>query len=186
MVTIAVRERHYPRDRLVLRVSQLRVLPRLRLLSVRCLHVFTVHVPSLHQTFLLFLTSPNESLRATRRFQYSVPTSYHVILHLHNFYRAFKFNRSPSPLTFISIYVHNSLVLTNCSTLEELRLYCRVVLLYELVSSKSYVRYKHSKFLYLYLLCSLPSMSIRLPSAVRRRRQSAAPSTRRCRLSSSV
>ena len=48
-VTIAVRKRHYPRDRLVLRVPRLRVLPRLRLFSVRCLHVFTFHVPSLYQ-----------------------------------------------------------------------------------------------------------------------------------------
>ena len=57
-VAIAVRESHYPRDRLVLRVSQLRVLARLHLLSVRCIHVFTVHVPSLYQTSVRTLTGP--------------------------------------------------------------------------------------------------------------------------------
>ena len=47
--TIALRERHYPRYRLAFRVSLLRLLSRLRLLPVRCLRVFTVHIPSLYQ-----------------------------------------------------------------------------------------------------------------------------------------
>ena len=72
-VTIAACERDYPRDRLVLRVSRVRVLARLRLLSVRCLHVFTFHVPSLYQTSLRIQTSLYDSLRVARRFAYSVP-----------------------------------------------------------------------------------------------------------------
>ena len=64
MVTIAVRERHYPRDHIVLRVPRLRVLARLRLLSVRSLLVITIHVFSLFQTSLQLLRSPNESLLA--------------------------------------------------------------------------------------------------------------------------
>ena len=70
--TIAVRERHYPRDRLVLRVSRLRLLARLRRLSVRCLHLFTFLVPLLYQTSLRILKIPYESLRVARRFEYSV------------------------------------------------------------------------------------------------------------------
>ena len=49
------------------------MLARLRLLSVRCLHVFTVHVPSLYQKSLRLLTSPSESILVARRFEYSVP-----------------------------------------------------------------------------------------------------------------
>ena len=65
-------ELQYPRDCLVLRVSRLRVLARLRLLSVRRIHVLTVGFPSLYQTSLRILTSPYESLRVARRFEYSV------------------------------------------------------------------------------------------------------------------
>ena len=56
-VTVAVRERTYPRDYLVLLVFRLCVYARLRLLSVRCIHLFTVHVTSLYQTFLRVPTS---------------------------------------------------------------------------------------------------------------------------------
>ena len=80
-VTIAVRQRHNIRYRRVLRLIRLRVSSRLRLLSVRCLHVFTVHVHSLYQTSVRMLSSPKESVRIARGFEYSFPASYHVILH---------------------------------------------------------------------------------------------------------
>ena len=85
-VTIAVRESHYPRDCLVFPVSRLRVFARLRLLSVRCLHLFTVHVPSLYQMSLRIPTSPCEFLRVARRFEYSGLTSYHVTTDLIQLY----------------------------------------------------------------------------------------------------
>ena len=47
-VITAVRKRHYPTERLVLRVSRLRVSARFRLLFVSCLHVITFHVPLLY------------------------------------------------------------------------------------------------------------------------------------------